>query len=693
MSGNRGRALPAAGAEILWDEWGVPHIFAADDPSLFRAFGWAQMHSHGDLILRLYGQARGRGAEYWGESELASDRLTRTMGFPNRARDWLEAQSPHFRRNLDAFADGMNTYAARFPERLADDVRLALPVDPADVLGHFMRVLFTFLTLNGQAANPNQPLQIIGEGLPFPPGSNAWAIGPPYSTSGHTLLLANPHLPWSDFWLWYEAQLVSPGIDVYGAALVGSPAINIGFNDHLGWSYTVNTHNGWTAYQLTPDGDGYRWDGAVRPFEIERQTITVRLPDGGTREEELVIQRSIHGPVVAESDGRPVAIRVVGVDQIAVPRISEQWWEMGRARSLAEFEAALRRMQAPMFNVVYADRDGHVMYLFSGLVPERATGDWDAWTGLIPGDTSETLWTTVHPFDDLPRVVDPPSAWVQNSNSPPWLATFPTALDPQAFPPYLAPRRLGLREQRGIRMLLEHGPLSFEDLLALHGSTRSALADAVLPDLIAAARAHGGPLAHDAAGILDAWDRHFEPESIGAPLFALWLMEMLPEGTPFTDMLAVPWDPAAPLDTPRGLANPRTAAAALESAAAKLRSAAGSLGVPWGALFRLRHGSVDLPGHGSRDPMGVFRVTSYVPADDGRFTSSGGTSFVAAVEFADPMRAMALIAYGNASQPESPHIADQLPLYARKDLRPVWRDRPEIEAHLEAREVIAPPDG
>ncbi|HUF65223.1 MAG TPA: penicillin acylase family protein, partial [Gemmatimonadaceae bacterium] len=55
------------GAEILWDSYGVPHIFASDRNALARALGWAQMRNHGDLLLRLYAQARGRGAELLGE--------------------------------------------------------------------------------------------------------------------------------------------------------------------------------------------------------------------------------------------------------------------------------------------------------------------------------------------------------------------------------------------------------------------------------------------------------------------------------------------------------------------------------------------------------------------------------------------------------------------------------------------------
>ncbi len=59
--------------EILWDNYGVPHIFSKTTAGMYYAFGWAQMHNHANLVLRLYGVARGRAAEYWGKSNLRSD--------------------------------------------------------------------------------------------------------------------------------------------------------------------------------------------------------------------------------------------------------------------------------------------------------------------------------------------------------------------------------------------------------------------------------------------------------------------------------------------------------------------------------------------------------------------------------------------------------------------------------------------
>src|SRR5205823_5805026 len=108
--------------EILWDTWGVPHIYGNDTQELFYAFGWAQMQSHGDLLLQLYGEARGRAAEYWGEQYLPSDRWIRTLGVPARARAWYAAQTPAFRSYLDAFAAGINAYAREHPAALDADV-------------------------------------------------------------------------------------------------------------------------------------------------------------------------------------------------------------------------------------------------------------------------------------------------------------------------------------------------------------------------------------------------------------------------------------------------------------------------------------------------------------------------------------------------------------------------------------------
>ena len=128
---------------------------------------------------------------------------------------------------------------------------------------------------------------------------------------------------------------------------------------------------------------------------------------------------------------------------------------------------------------------------------------------------------------------------------------------------------------------------------------------------------------------------------------------------------------------------------ALELAAEQVEAAYGALDVAWGDINRLHLGAVDLPASGGPgDPAGIFRVLDFAPMPDGRLVSVGGDTYIAAVEFSQPVRAHVLTTYGNASQPGSPHIDDQLALFARNEMRPAWRTREEIAAHLEAREVL-----
>jgi len=712
-------------SEILWDTWGVPHVFAESDEMVFYANGWAQAQAHGDLLLRLYGEARGRAAEYWGEDELESDRWVRTVGISERAERWLAEQTPREHRFLDAFVAGINAYAMAHPDQVADTVEPVLPVRAVDVLAHVQRVIhFTFMVHPGEIAAArrqwlaglqNAALGSIGPGrpswsalpsLPARParpgtgaalaGSNAWALAPARSASGHALLLANPHLPWSGLFTWFEIQLTGPSIDAYGATLVGTPFLGIAFNDHLGWTHTVNTLDGYDLYELELADGGYRWAGGVRPFETEEQTIRVRTADGSLHDEPLTVRRSVHGPVVAEartpSGGRALALRVAGLDQ---PHLTDQYWEMATAENLGELESAVRQLQMPMFTVIYADRDGHILHLFGGRVPERpALSDalrkagW-SWSGVVPGTGPETLWTTTYPYEDLPRVLDPASGWLQNANDPPWTTTFPRALDPSDYPEGIAPRFMSFRAQRSAALVSAAPPVDLDELVRRKHSTEMGLADRLLDDLADGVAAHGDARARRAMAVLSAWDRTADATSRGGVLFQRFVQ--LLDGAP-GEPFATPWSTDRARSTPDGLANPAGAAAALSRAARETEATYGDLAVPWGDVHRLRGGGRDLPANGGDGALGIFRVVNYAPVEtageEGLYRAAGGDSYVAAVEMADPIRARVLLSYGNATQPGSRHLGDQLELFAAKELRPVWRTREEIAPHVEMTEAL-----
>jgi acyl-homoserine-lactone acylase len=674
-------------AEILWDTWGVPHIFAKNGNSAMRALGWAQMQNHGNRLLRAIVIARGRGAEYFGNELLESDEYTRTMGTYEISQKWRAQQSPKFAAYLEAFVAGINDYARQHLDQLKPEARAVLPVDSTDIVAAGTRLLTRFIATAGRCTSV-----FVGH-------TNGWAIGPSRSASGHAMTLENEQVPWDLEWAtFFEVQIVTPEFHVYGGNIVGLPIFPSVFSPYLGWSLPVNTIDACDLYQLTPDGDGYRFDYQKRAFSVERQIIKVRNPDGTALEVPWEIRRAVQGPVV-QNGGKLFAIRLAGLQVSSMAGSMEQMWAMATAKNLKEFQAAMQRMQLPMFNIIYADRDGHIFELFNGHVPVRPNYDMQFWSKPVPGDSSRLIWNGIHEYRDLPKVVDPPSGWVQSSNGPPWFMTTPFG-DPEKYAPFASPPAwmtgglvgaspqgwLSPREQSGLRMLMQDGKMSLEKLVEDKYSTHSQLAERVLDDLTKAANQFGSDLAKRAATILATWDRNVDADSRGAALFEFWAEEVEHRG--FPGFYAQAFDPRRPLDTPHGLSDPKAAAEALDIASQKLMKTSGRLDVPWGELYRLRRGKIDLPADSAGDLLGCFRVLEYAPDKDGRFAAFGFDNFIAAVEFSTPVRAKVLLTSGNSTDPNSPHYSDQLVVSARKQLRDAWLTREEIEKHLESRTVF-----
>jgi acyl-homoserine-lactone acylase len=679
-AGPRAAAVAEKGTEILWDTYGIPHIFAADHPSLFHAYGYAQMEGHSELLVRLYAQARGRAAEFYGDSYLASDRWVRTTGIPQKAKQWAGQQTPEFGSLIRAFADGLNDWAAKNAALLSPAARGVLPLTPEDVYAHGLRVIhYDWLT-----SEPNVYRRLRQEVVETH-GSNGWAIGPAKSASGNAMLMSNSHLAWSDMDTYFEVQLTAPGVTSYGAVWVGFPVLRQCFTEFVAWTQTTNGPSGADVYRLTLQGDGYVLDGKVQPFDVEQQTIKVRQADGSLRDVPHTIRRSVHGPVFTDRRGVSVALRVIPADR---PRMFEQFWRMGLAKNFDEWRTAMRMQQLPIFHTMYADRDGHIMYVYNAAPPKRTHGDHAFWTGVIPGNRSDLLaGDAIVPFDELPQVIDPPSGWVQNSNDSPWTSAYPMLLDPAKFAPYIAPPPAHTqRSQRGIRLLSESGKISLQDLKGMKLSTRSEIADHFVDDLVAAARQHGSPKARAAADILAKWDRQGETTSDGAFLFLRFIQGA---GAGFQGIggYAVAADVRQPLTTPRGFADPRKASELLDREARRLETEYDTMHVIWGDVIRLRRGSLDLPGNGLPGTLGAIRTVNVGPIVNGKTAIEGGDTFYAVLEFSKtgPPVGEALLGYGNWSRVGSKHVDDQLALASQKKMRPILRNRQLIEKSLESR--------
>jgi acyl-homoserine-lactone acylase len=637
---------------------------------MYYAFGWAQMNNHADLLLQIYGQARGLAATYWGNDYVESDKQILVFDLPEKAKEMYAQQTTEYKTYIDAFIKGMNDFAAAHPRSIAENMKQVLPVRGSDVCATILRTMFRFLTANERSATEKL----------FQPGSNAYAIGSSRSASKNAMLVINPHLPWKkDFTLLVEAHLNSDEFNAYGVTFVGMPMLFSGFNDQLGWTHTVNTLDASDRYELSLQNGGYLLDGQTIAFDKKMVILKIKQADGSLAEEKFEIKRSRHGPIVGEKNDKAWALRVAGLDDY---KIFEEYHKMAKAKKWNEFESALKMMQIPMFNLLYSDNAGNIFYLFNGNLPKRPEGDFPYWRGTIDGTRSNLIWQETLGYDDLPKVFNPPAGFLQNANDPPWLCTWPPVLDSKNFPSYLAPQGMALRPQHAVNMIKNDSSISFEELVNYKLNTSPEAADRFLDDLLNAVKKYPDSMALKAAAVLQSWNRLTDANSKGAVLFSAWFEKLTPA------IYARRWNRAEPLSTPDGLSDERQAVDLLVKAAKETEEKYGSIDIAWGEVYRLRLDNVDLPANGGWQQQGVFMSQSYSQDADKKYRAEGGETFIAIAEFGKTLNASVLLGYGNATQEGSSHRTDQLHLLSEKKLRQALLTKADILKHLEKEEIL-----
>lgn len=645
---------------ILRDTWGVPHVLGRTDADVAYGLAWAHAEDDFETIQGALLAARGRLATRLGQGGAPNDYLVQLL----RVREAVDAAyerdlQPATRALCEAYADGINHYAARHPDEAWPGV---YPVRGPDVIAGFVHKLPIFYGLARVLTG------LLAETAPAespPPGSNAFAIAPSRSADGATRLLVNSHQPWDGPVAWYEAHLKSDeGWDAVGGVFPGAPVVLHGHNRALGWAHTVNSPDLIDVYELALNPDNprqYRFDGAWRDFEVRTARIEVKLlgPIHWTFARETLW--TVHGPAIRGPRGT-YALRLAGLGDV---RPVEQWYRMNRARSFAEWTDAMRMLAIPMFNTAYADGEGHIAYVYNARLPRRAEG-FD-WSRHLPGDTSATLWRDDLTFDELPRVVDPPSGFVQTCNGTPFRTTTGDGNpDPRLFE-----RALGIETHmtnRGLRALelLGHDESIASEELDAYKCDVTYAADSEVArnvDALLATPPPRDPLTLESLALLRSWDRRADASSRAAAL-ALLTMRVDDKGRVRVEPVDALMD-------------------RLRASAQALQARFGRLDPPWSEVNRLQRGTLDIGVDGGPD---VLRAVYSEKTGDGRRRGIAGDSYVLIAEW-DPsgrVRSKSIHQFGSATKDaQSRHFTDQAPLFARCGFKPVWLDEADIRAHLE----------
>ncbi|MFU2325948.1 acylase [Pseudomonas sp. NFX98] len=715
-----------ASADIRRTSFGVPHIRAENERGLGYGIGYAYAQDNLCLLANEIATVNGQRSRFFGPDQLTveerenqvSDLFFTWLNTPQAVAGFWQAQTPEVRELVEGYVAGYNRSLAErreqgLPQQCQGDwVREITAMDLVKLtrrllveggVGQFAEAL-AGTTPPAVAANIGKQTafkvaDMRMQRFALDRGSNAVAVGSDRSFNGRGMLLANPHFPWVGGMRFYQMHLTIPGkLDVMGAALPGLPMINIGFNQHLAWTHTVDSSKHFTLYrlQLDPkDPTRYLLDGKSLPMDKQTLTVDVKLPDGSVKAVSRDVYSSQFGPIVQwpgklDWDNQfAYSLRDANLDN---DRVLQQWYAMNRAENLKDFQDSVQKIQGiPWVNTLAADDKGQTLYMNLSVVPnvsaEKLAQCSDPRIGLqmivLDGSNSACAWDIdpqaaqkgIYAADKLPQLLR--KDFVQHSNDSAWMANPAQPLT--GFSPLISQdsQPLGLRSRFALdrlNTLAKAGPLAAMDLQHMVMDDQVYQAAQVMPDLLQFCADGLGGDAKTLAPLcasLKAWDRKANLDSGLGFVHFQNVMEPLEQAP---DVRRVAFDPKDPQHTPRGLAvdRPEVAQALRQAMLASVEQVNAS-GLKkdsrWGDIQVVSSGGQQTPIHGGPGTLGVYNAIQSVPRTDGKREVVSGTSYLQVVTFDEKgPQAKGLLAFSLSSDPASKYSRDQTLAFSKKQL-------------------------
>jgi penicillin amidase len=472
--------------KVYFDDRLVPHIFANNDEDLYYMQGYitAKYRLWQMEVQTL--NAAGRVSEVVGEKALESDKLNRRIGLgygAEKAQELIEKDEASAKL-IRAYCNGVNAYISSLsPKNYPLEYKLLdyapeewKPIKVALLLKNMANMLsvfeydienHNFITKYGmdefrklypdfiededpivpkgtkwdfkpQTSNTKadgalsvirQPSSVISSVIQKPDeieGSNNWAVSGSKTKTGKPILCNDPHLKLSLPSIWYEMHLVSPGMNVYGATLPGSPAVIIGFNDSIAWGVTNAGRDVRDWYQMKYKDaarNEYEYKGAWLKTEKRVEVYKVR----GKGEVRDTVVYTKYGPVVFDENyGEAESKKNLAMSWTAHLPSNEfkTFYQLNRGKNYDDYIHALENYTCPAQNFVFASRNGDVAIKEQGRFPIRNKAT-EQGKFLSDGSTGADDWTDYIPYEHNPLSKNPERGFVSSANQHPTDSTYP----------------------------------------------------------------------------------------------------------------------------------------------------------------------------------------------------------------------------------------------------------------------------
>ncbi len=558
--------------KVWLDKEMVPHIFAKNDADAYYVQGYLTAR---DRLWQMEMQIRATGgyvSEVLGKQSLEYDRRQRRKGMVSAAKKTLAAMESDSttREMVEAYTQGINAYIQTLdykdypleykllnyqPERWTP-LKTALLIKylgdyltgntsdlkNTNALKHFSLSdfnelfpvfpdsLYPIIPKGTAYYNPTATLKkapvdslwIPQKGIRFSPpmpdkdnGSNNWAVQAKRTASGSAILANDPHLTLNMPSLWYEVQIHSPNMNVYGASLPGAPGVVIGFNNRISWGVTNAMRDVKDFYAIKFKDSirrrkyWYKGEWKNTKLKVEKIKIRHHKPFYDT------VAYTVFGPVMYdptfpnESEGSlSLAVHWAANDTTNELKAINL---INHANNYNDFKAGLKYFENPGQNFAFADVTGNVGVWEQGKFPVRWKNQGKF---ILPGFDDTYRWKKTIPFKENPHIFDPEQGYVFSANQNPTDSTYPY--------PYFG-HFIYYRAQHIDQFLKSHDQVTIKDMMRLQTDYYSAFAAEALPFMLSNIMTN--QFQGEAGRYMDSlkhWQYEMNPKSMSATIFHLW---------------------------------------------------------------------------------------------------------------------------------------------------------------------------
>jgi penicillin amidase len=513
--------------EVLFDSYGIPHIYAENEEDAYFALGYVHAQDRLFQMEMLRRVATGSLSEIFGKQYVPTDKFFKTLCFEEHAKlsaaKYFNDTTQRFQKAALAYINGINQFIEHgrtpveftmlgIPKRKfsRSDIYLVLDymalnlaqgfkTDP--VLSYIQSKLGSkyLKDVDGLSSNPvfkiparvdtlsgkvkeqttSEILNSVEEIIPPVTGSNGWLLSSFRSKSGKVLFANDAHIGYAQPCVWYEAHLEYPGTSLYGNYLAGFPFAAIGHSRRMSWGLTMLMNDDIDFYseKINPSNKfQVRKNGTWKNLQVINKYVKVK----NENDKPCVVRISDHGPLV---QGVMPEWKYITDDAVAC------WWtnlkfpnnllqvtyDLNHASNINETRNAVSQINAPGLNIIYGDAEGNIAWWAAAKLIKRSPSATPLL--LMNGSTGKNDPTGYYDFSENPSSVNPSSGLIYNANNQ------PDSVNGKLIPGYYAPSD---RAERLNELLTDRDKYSTEDFQRINVDVISKAATHIAQNILSA---------------------------------------------------------------------------------------------------------------------------------------------------------------------------------------------------------------